>query len=146
MIEVEIAKRIDAPADRVWRMISGSELRDCVKNSYIEKIDVKGEGVGTILTTTFKGGGTIGERIEKLDPVEREYTYSVTDSGFLRYAYYEATMRCQPAGPKQTLLSIRCRFIAETGYEEETTKAWYASNSAKCDLIAEHLAKVAEPA
>jgi hypothetical protein len=146
MIEVAIAKRIPAPADRVWKMISGSELRDCVKNSYIESIDVKGEGVGTILTTTFKGGGTIGERIEKLDPVEREYTYSVTDSGFLKYAFYEATMRCQPAGPGETLLSIRCRFIAETGFEEETKKAWYASNASKCDLIAEHLAKELQPA
>jgi hypothetical protein len=146
MIEVEVAKRIDAPADRVWRMISGSELRDCVKNSYIESIKVEGEGAGTILTTTFKGGGVIEERIVKLDPVEREYTYCVTDSGFLKYAYYVATMRCQPAGPKQTLLSIRCQFIAESGFEEETKQAWYASNSSKCDLIAEHLSKVAEPA
>lgn len=139
MIHVSSAKRIPVSAERLWRMISSSELRDFVVGTFVESVEVSGDGgPGSLITVTSKVGITLTERIDDIDDVEREFSYSVVDSGALNYAYYKATMRVQPCGQSDSLLSARCRFIAEDGKEEVTRDAWYASNSKKFDLIADY--------
>lgn len=137
MITVSAAKRIPASADRLWRMISTAELRDNIASAYLDGVDVEGEGVGAVLTIRMKSGVTLKERIDRLDPVEREFGYSVVDSGPLNYAYYTSIMRVQPCGPDESLISVRCNFIVEDGRQEETTAAWYANNENRFNLIYE---------
>lgn len=142
MIRLELAKRIKAPADDVWKLISGSELRNLALGDYVESIVGDGpEGVGCVFTTTLKNGVRIRERIEGIDNVERELTYRVIDSGPMTYAYHRAVMRVQPCGDNECLYSTWCDAIVETGTEEKTKEAWLATNTQKAQMIADYFEK-----
>lgn len=135
MIKVYSARRIQASADRVWKMISTSELRDLVVGTYVDSVNVEGDGgAGSVITVKTKIGVVLKERIDKIDHEEREFGYSVVDSGTLSYAYYRSIMKVQPAGD-HSILSTRCEFITEDGKEEHAAEGWYASNAKKFDLI-----------
>lgn len=140
MIFVSQAVRIPSPADRLWRMISTSELRDAVSGSFIDNVQVEGEGVGTVLTVTLKSGAVIKERIDKIDHVEREFGFSIVDSGPASYAVYRQVIRVQPCGPDESILSARCEFLVEDGKEETVRDAWFVNNTAKFDFIRDYLA------
>ncbi|MNT01984.1 Polyketide cyclase / dehydrase and lipid transport [compost metagenome] len=139
MISLSTARRIAVPADRVWRMISTDEVRNFVLGKYIESIEVENDGPGGILTVTTKAGAVVKERIDDYDHAEREFSYSIVDSGPRNYAYFRGVLRVQPCGPNESMLSERCRFITESGKEDETREAWLAGSKGKLNLIAEYL-------
>lgn len=137
MIRVSQARRIAIGADRAWRMISTAELRDLVVGTFVESVRLEGDGgPGTIITVKTKTGVELKERIDGIDHDEREFSYSVVDSGSLSYAYYRSIMRVQPAGD-DCIISTRCEFICVNGTEEQVTANWHASNAKKFDLIEE---------
>lgn len=139
MISLSTARRIAVSAERVWAMISTSEIRDFVTGTYIQGVSVEGDGPGAILTITMNSGVVLKERIDGLDPVEREYSYSVVDSGPLDYAYCTGTMRVQPCGPNESILSARSSFIVVDGAEDRARDAWYTNNRTKLKMIADYL-------
>ncbi len=136
MIELSVAKRVPAEADKVFAFISGQGIRDLVVGKYVESVVPVGEGPGCILTTTLNGGIRIIERIDSIDVAEREFNFSVIDSGPMTYGYYRGTMRVQPAGPGSSIMSCHVKFICESGTEEKTSEGWVASNLNKCGLVA----------
>ncbi len=91
MSKVTMSTRIEVPANEVWKLIGGfSALPDW--HPAVEKCETDGEGVGSLRTLTLAGGGTIVERLERLQDDERQYTYSITDSP-LPVSGYIATIR-----------------------------------------------------
>lgn len=136
MANAEIAKRVDASADRVWEIISGNELLILILDLYGEKAEFDGAGQGAVLTTTLKDGrGTIKERIELLDHDDRCLQYRVLDVGPFPYANYRGEIRVTPCGADACNVSFQTSFIPVGVTEEEGKRVWLETNSNMLDKI-----------
>jgi len=94
--KVIISTRIAAPADDVWKLIGGfNGLPDW--HPAVEKSETDGDGEGSVRKLALAGGGTIVERLERVEDDERQYTYSITDSP-LPVSNYVATIRVRDDG------------------------------------------------
>lgn len=89
MTKVSMTTKLGVDADKVWEMIGGfNALPDWHPD--IEKSTLEKEGQERRLS--LAGGGTIVERLEKVDDSERVYTYTIVD-GPLPVANYVSTIR-----------------------------------------------------
>lgn len=138
MANAETAKRIEAPAERVWALISGAEMiEEIVTSIYGEKAEfdrpgrgAKEAGAGAILTTTLKDGkGVIKERIEEVDDSERCLRYRVLDVGPFPYANYQGEIRVTESGPDACNLSFQCCFVPVGVAEDESKAVWLENNN-----------------
>lgn len=91
MAKVSMSTELAVAPETLWGLIGGfNALPDW--HPAVEKSEVEGEGEGSIRTLSLVGGGTIVERLERVDDDERVYTYSITNSP-LPVANYTATIR-----------------------------------------------------
>ena len=91
-----MSARIAVPVDDVWKLIGGfNGLPDW--HPAVEESETDGDGEGSVRKLTLAGGGTIVERLERLEDDERQYTYSITDSP-LPVSNYVATIRVRDDG------------------------------------------------
>ena len=66
MPKVAMSVNLPASADKVWDLIGGfNALPDW--HPAIEKSEIEGDGTGSVRTLHLVGGGTITERLERLD-------------------------------------------------------------------------------
>lgn len=137
MVNADTAKRIEAPADRVWKILTGKEMVELITSIYGESavFDNGAEGpaaagVGAILTTTLKDSrGTIRERIEGIDDVERCMKYRVIDVGPFPYADYKGQMSVTPSGPDACNVVFMTSFVPVGLPEDESTQIWLDNNN-----------------
>ncbi len=88
MAKVEMETELGVSADKVWELIGGfNALPDW--HPAIEKSELDEEG--KVRKLSLAGGGTVIEKLEKMDDGERVYSYSITDSP-LPVSNYTATI------------------------------------------------------
>jgi len=106
---------LDVTADEVWKLIGGfNTLPDW--HPEIEKSELEEEG--SMRRLSLVGGGTIMEKLEKLDDNERLYSYSIIDSP-LPVSNYVATIRVKEDGEGKTTVEWSSEFEAEGAAENE---------------------------
>lgn len=77
MTKVSMSTKLDVSATEAWQLIGGfNTLPDW--HPAVEKSELTEEGQVRKLSLT--GGGSIVEKLEKIDDKERTYTYSIVDS------------------------------------------------------------------
>jgi hypothetical protein len=128
MVHADLAMRFNAPADRVWTVLTGPEMVPLLLESYAEKVEFESTGTRPVFVTTLRSGGVIRERLELVDQEERHLQYRVLDAGPLPYANYTGEGRVQPCGDKACVLSFQCRFIAVEVSEAEALDHWTEHN------------------
>jgi len=74
MTVVKVVEGIQAPADKVWVAIS--DFGDIQVGGPVTSVDVEGNGVGMVRTIGM-GGGRIIERLDRHDPDDRTFSYSI---------------------------------------------------------------------
>lgn len=115
MVKVDMKTNLDVTADEVWKLIGGfNTLPDW--HPAIEKSELEEEG--SMRRLSLAGGGTIVEKLEKLDDNERVYSYSIIDSP-LPVSNYIATIRVKEDGEGKTTVEWSSEFEAEGTAENE---------------------------
>jgi hypothetical protein len=113
MLSVEIARRIEAPADTVWQF-TGDFAGTVLTRGYVARVEATGRGIGALRTYHLDpaiGGGAVVERLVELDNVERAIAYDMVDYGPLPWADYGGRIQVTPAGPDACIFIIRTRFF-----------------------------------
>lgn len=99
MAKVSMSTNLNVSADEVWKMIGGfNALPDW--HPAIERSELTQEG--QTRTLSLAGGGTIVEKLEKVDDGARTYSYSIIDSP-LPVANYTATITVSGEGDNSTI-------------------------------------------
>ena len=115
MAKVDMKTNLDVTADEVWKLIGGfNTLPDW--HPAIEKSELEEEG--SMRRLSLVGGGTIMEKLEKLDENERVYSYSIIDSP-LPVSNYNATIRVKDEGEGKTTVEWSSEFEAKGAAENE---------------------------
>jgi hypothetical protein len=129
MAYAEIARHIEAPADRVWEILSGKEIIKLITSIYGDKVDYQGSGQGAVLRTTLKGGkGAIRERIEYISDEERCLKYRVLDVGPFPFANYQGEIRVTESGPDACNVSFQTNYVPVGIPEQESNVIWLENN------------------
>jgi hypothetical protein len=140
MASAEIAKRIEAPADRVWAILAGRDMIELITGLYGEQVEYEGLGKGAVLTTTLKDGrGVIKERIEHLDDDERCLKYRVIDVGPFPYANYLGEIRVTLSGPNACNVSFQSTYVPVGMSEENSTAVWLETNRNMLERLNEYV-------
>ncbi len=94
MSNVSMKTHLPVSASQVWQIIGGfNALPDWHPD--VEKSELEEEG--QVRKLSLAGGGTIIERLEKIDDDARTYSYTITDSP-LPLANYVATIKVTGEG------------------------------------------------
>ncbi|WP_311270784.1 SRPBCC family protein [Sphingobium sp. WCS2017Hpa-17] len=113
MLTVEIARRIAAPADRVWQF-TGDFAGNILTKGYVARVETRGQGIGALRTYHLDpaiGGGAVVERLIEHDHAERVIAYDMVDYGPLPWADYGGRIKVTPAGPDACIFIIRTQFF-----------------------------------
>ncbi len=115
MAKVDMKTNLNVTADEVWKLIGGfNTLPDW--HPAIEKSELEEEG--SMRRLSLAGGGTIMEKLEKLDDNERVYSYSIIDSP-LPVSNYKATLRVKEDDEGMTTVEWSSEFEAKGAAENE---------------------------
>ena len=115
MAKVDMKIDLNVAADEVWKLIGGfNTLPDW--HPAIEKSELEEEG--SMRRLSLAGGGTIVEKLERLDDSERVYTYSIVDSP-LPVANYSATICVKDNAEGKTTVEWSSEFEAKGAGENE---------------------------
>ncbi len=115
MAKVDMKTSLNVTADEVWKLIGGfNALPDW--HPAIEKSELEEEG--SMRRLSLAGGGTIMEKLEKLDDNERVYSYSIIDSP-LPVSNYKATLRVKEDDEGKTTVEWSSEFEAKGAAENE---------------------------
>ena len=94
MAKVNLSTELDVSSEKVWDLIGGfNALPDW--HPAVEKSELEQEG--SMRKLSLAGGGTIIEKLEKKDDLNRVYSYSIIDSP-LPVANYVATISVTDLG------------------------------------------------
>ncbi len=100
MTKVSMNTKLNVSADEAWRMIGGfNALPDW--HPSVDKSELTEEGQTRTLSLAA-GGGTIVEKLEKMDDGSRTYSYSIVDSP-LPVANYRSTLKVTGEGDDCTI-------------------------------------------
>ncbi len=121
MTKVSMKTELNVPADEVWKLVGGfnglPDWHPAVSESHTE-----GEGKGSVRRLSLAGGGTIVERLERVDEDDRLYTYSIVDSP-LPVSDYKSTIRVRDKGDgTATVVEWSSEFRPSGASESEASK------------------------
>lgn len=115
MTKIDMKTDLNVAPDEVWKLIGGfNTLPDW--HPAIEKSELEEEG--SVRRLSLAGGGTIVEKLVRLDDKERVYSYSIIDSP-LPVANYVATISVKDNGEGNTTVEWSSEFEAEGAAENE---------------------------
>ncbi len=118
MAKVSMSQQLGVSADEAWKLIGGfnglPDWHPAVENSELSE-------EGQERTLSLAGGGTIIERLEKMDDGSRTYTYSIKESP-LPIANYTATIKVTGEGDDCTI-DWSSEFDAAGAPESDATAA-----------------------
>ncbi len=129
MLEMDVARRIEAPADTVWALV-GDFGGTALTQGYVERVELTGQGVGAVRTyhtVARLGGAPVRQRLERLDPVDRVITYRMIDNGSVPWTDYTGTIRVTPCGPDACAVSMHLRYVP-VGVEPEVCRGLSRQN------------------
>lgn len=110
---VEVARRIEAPAEAVWAYV-GDFAGNVLTRGYVDRVETEGAGIGARRTYHLDpaiGGGSVVERLLELNEHERVIAYDMVDYGPLPWADYGGRIKVTPAGPDACIFIIRTHFF-----------------------------------
>lgn len=137
MPSVELAGRIEAPAEDIWEVMVGSGKEELLTTLYADKVEMDGDGAGSIVTTTLKAGaGVIKEQILESNPEDMVLRYQLVDSGPLPYGNYRGQIRIIPSGNNACTVTFECHFVPVGIDSEIATKVWREHNSEVLEFLA----------
>jgi len=94
MTKISMTTELNVSADEAWKLIGGfNALPDW--HPAVEKSELEEEGQQRRLS--LAGGGTIVERLERIDDATRTYSYTIEDSP-LPVANYRSTLKVTGEG------------------------------------------------
>ncbi|MCK5477821.1 MAG: SRPBCC family protein [Methylococcales bacterium] len=149
---------IDAPADKVWDVISNYD--DMSWHPAIASAEAdKGNSKGSVRVLTLKSGGTITEELKKHDAGKMSYKYKITDMSkvktiqhagqdedvpVLPVENYQATLTVKDKGGKSvvTWVATYYRGYVNNNPPEELNEA--AADEAVTAVLTDGLASLAE--
>ena len=115
MAQVNMKTELDVAADEIWKLIGGfnalPDWHPAVENSELQE-------EGNQRTLSLVGGGSIVEKLEKLDDNERVYSYTIIDSP-LPVANYKSTIKVVDQGEGKATVEWSSEFNAEGASEQE---------------------------
>lgn len=141
MSALELARRIEAPAERVWTIISTDEVINVFVGLYADKAEFQGEGSDAVLTTTLSNDeGTLRERVEHVDHDGRCLKYRMLDVGPYPYANYSGEMRVTESGPDACNVSFQCQFVP-VGSKDAAEQFWIDHNNGVLERLSDYVKK-----
>ena len=115
MAKVDMQTELNVAADQVWALIGGfNTLPDW--HPSVEKSELQEEG--SVRTISLVGGGSITEKLEKIDEKERMYSYSIVE-GSLPVSNYTSIIRVQEKDDGKTVVSWSGEFNPKMVNESE---------------------------
>ena len=109
MAEVIVRRKVAAPADAAWKVLSDfAGVADL--SPAIESCSVEGEGVGAVRTLGMPGGLSLQERLEAHDETARSFSYSIIGNHPLPFTDYRSTVTIEPQGGDACIVDWRGRF------------------------------------
>lgn len=123
MVVNEQATKIQAAADRIWRLFSTHDGQRIASKGFVAAIHFEGEGLGMVRTMRTEGhwGETeVVERCDHYDDRNMEIMYRIVDTGgIVPFADYQGAAKVIPAGPGACVLMLRSTFVPVDMAEEE---------------------------
>ena len=131
MAKVDMKTEIGISPDKAWELIGGfNALPDW--HPAIEKSELEEEG--TMRRLSLVGGGTIIEKLEKMDDNERVYSYSIVDSP-LPVANYTASIRVIDDGSGKATVEWSGEFNADGAAEGDAINTIHGIYQAGLDNL-----------
>ena len=129
MVQAHIAKKLEAPADRVWAL---ANWRGCEQlmpiPGQMERVSFEGEGVGARRTFHLDrerlGGGSVVEELVALDERRRYYEYRLADNGPLPWTDYSGVIVVTPCGPEACAIKFSVDITPLDISDEECRNIW----------------------
>jgi uncharacterized protein YndB with AHSA1/START domain len=123
MPEITTRRDIEAPAEAVWSLLAdfGNIAAWWPKDARIriEKVDVEGEGVGTVRYIKNQGvAKVVSERLDFLDPDTMTWILSIVGDRPPGIIAYVAIGQLFPLGPDRCRADYRCYVTTEPGLEK----------------------------
>jgi hypothetical protein len=101
-----VIQDLDAPIDRLWKALGDfgaiDKLLAGVPGLTIEKVTLKGQGVGQVRSLTFGGGQSQDEILTALDPAKHTFSYTLPYPNGLGVKDYNATVKMTALAPNRT--------------------------------------------
>lgn len=121
MTKVKVSGTINAPADKVWKLVGNfSELDTFVEA--VSNCTSAGSGTGTVRTLTLEDGGKVKEKLDSLDHDKRTLTYSILDSP-MPITNYTGTMQVRELEDGQSEFTWSSTFETAEGAEDDMQSA-----------------------
>lgn len=134
MNTIEVRGEIAAPASAVWALL-GDFSGVAAWNPFVERAEIRGDGIGMTRTITARGGARIVESLEALDADEHHIRYSVqTDAG----ARSTADIRLEGGVPSATVVVWQSIREGEPGQEQR--EAIVTTLRSRIDALAQAVA------
>lgn len=109
MYRIHIEKELDAPLEKLWRLVSDFGNLDWFPAA--EKVEQEGSGPGMIRRITMPGmPGAVEEKLLELDPGEHCYVYQVLENEINIMQDYTVTARLSAIDADRTLATWDGRF------------------------------------
>lgn len=129
MVVAVIAKKIEAPADKVWALANWKGCADLMPiPGQMEGVTFEGEGVGAQrifhLDRERLGGGTIIEELVLMDERRRYYEYRLVDNGLLPWTDYEGVIVVTPCGSEACAIKFSVDITPLEISDEECRNIW----------------------
>ncbi len=121
MEHLEYARRIEAPADTVWKHV-GDFGNPAIAEGFVDRVEIVGEGIGMeriFHLPDYLGGGSVRERLEDHDDQLRTCAYRLTDNGPLPWTGYYGRITVTPCGPEACAILAQIQFVPVTARPEE---------------------------
>lgn len=120
MTKVSMSTKLDVDPQKLWDFIGGfNTVPDW--HPAVEKSELEEEG--QVRRLSLAGGGTIVERLERIDDKERLYSYSI-EAGPLPVARYTSTIRVRDDGDgKRSVVDWSSEFEPAGASEADAMKA-----------------------
>ena len=109
-VEVNLTHEVAAPPAKVWAAVGDSGLAMLVPD-FVERVDVKGSGVGLERTLHLPGGGAVREHIVARDDAAMTYSYAIVDFGPVPWLECTATWSVRAAANGKSLVTYRARIV-----------------------------------
>ncbi len=123
MASVKVIERIDAPVQKVWKVVEDfgdlSFVGDAVKSCTVD-----GTGVGCVRRLEMAdGGGVVLERLDAYDAAGYRFAYTIVndDESPLPFQGYSSRFSLRPLGPDATELEWAGAFEPKGVSDEEAS-------------------------
>lgn len=105
MVRAVLAKKIEAPAARVWALVNWKGCADLMPiPGQMEGVTFQGQGVGARrifhLDKERLGGGEVVEELTLMDEARMYYEYRLADNGPLPWTDYRGKILVTPCGSR----------------------------------------------